>query len=111
VEERMPSIEKCEAKECAFNRASKCHAFAIQVGGPDDPRPNCDSFYKTKTECGKEENIAGVGVCKVLTCKLNELLMCLAPQVNVQVYNGQPECATYQKLGNFLDSFGKPVFN
>lgn len=106
----MPSIMQCEEKECAFHRASKCHAFAITVGGPDDMRPNCDTFFKTATCCGKEEVLAGVGACKVLTCKFNELLLCLAPQVHVQVYNGQAECATYKSLGNFNDSYGRPVF-
>ena len=111
MEKRMPPIEQCEEKDCAFNRNSKCHAIAIQVGGPNDPRPNCDTFFRTKTECGKEEICAGVGSCKVLTCKFNELLECLAPLVNVQVYNGRAECATYRSLGKFLDSCGKPVFN
>jgi hypothetical protein len=110
TKEQMPPIRQCEEKECAFHRTSKCHAFAITVGGPEDPRPNCDTFFKTRTRCGKEDISAGVGACKVLTCKFNELLMCLAPNVNVQVYNGRAECATYKSLGNFRDSYGNPVF-
>lgn len=111
MKEQMPRIMQCEEKECAFNRASKCHAFAINVGGPTDVRPKCDTFFKTRTPCGREDVLAGVGACKVLTCKFNELLMCLAPRVHVQVYNGQAECATYKSLGNFLDSYGRPVLS
>jgi hypothetical protein len=110
MEDEMPPVMQCEAQECAFNRTAKCHAFAIQMGGPHDVQPKCDTFYKTKTECGKDGIIAGVGACKVLTCKFNELLACLAPRVNVRVYNGQAECATFQSLGHFLDSSGKPFF-
>jgi hypothetical protein len=97
----MPPIIQCEAIACAFNRESGCHALAINVGGPNDPRPNCDTFFKTKTQCGQNNVLAGVAVCKVLTCKFNELLECLAPGVNIQVYNNQAECATYKSLGVF----------
>jgi hypothetical protein len=101
MKDQMPPIMQCEAKECAFNRTSKCYAFAIKVGGTEDLRPKCDTFFKTRTECGKDDIGAGVGACKVLTCKFNELLLCRAPNVNVQVYNGQAECASYKSLGNF----------
>jgi hypothetical protein len=103
TKEQMPLIMHCEEKECAFNLAAKCHAFAITVGGPEDLRPKCDTFFQTKTQCGKENVFAGVGAGKVLTCMFNEQLLCRAPQVNVQVYNGQAECVTYKSLGNFRD--------
>ena len=101
MQEQMPPIMNCEATACAFNRESKCHALAINVGGPNDPRPNCDTFFKTRTRCGRDDALAGVGACKVLTCKFNELLMCLAPNVNIQVYREQAECATYKSFGVF----------
>lgn len=110
TKEQMPPIVQYEEKECGFHRTSKCNAFAITVGGPEDLRPNCDTFFQTKTQCGKVNIFAGVGACKVLTCRFNELLMCLAPDVKIQVYNGQAECATYRSLGRFRDSFGNQVF-
>jgi len=110
MKEQMPSVGQCQEKGCGFNRGSKCHAFAITVGGPDDLRPNCDTFFATRSQCGKEDVLAGVGACKVLACKFNEHLLCLAPHVDVQVYNGQAECASYKSLGVFRNSCGMPNF-
>jgi Domain of Unknown Function (DUF1540) len=109
MNKQMPPVIQCVAKECAFNRESSCHALAINVGGPEDVRPNCDSFFRTKTQCGMEHVFAGVAVCKVLTCKFNELLECLAPGVNVQVHDGQAECATYKSLSLFRDWNNSPA--
>jgi Domain of Unknown Function (DUF1540) len=100
---QMPSIRYCEEKGCGFNNKTKCHAFAITVGGPNDIRPNCDTFFETRSQCGKEGVLAGVGACKVLTCKFNEELLCRAPNINVQVYNGQAECGTFKSIGFFPD--------
>lgn len=107
----MPPIGKCEEKECGFNRNSKCHAFAITVGGPNDLRPKCDTFFETKTQCGEGTAVAGIGACKVLTCKLNEHLLCRAPNVNIRIYSGEAECAMYKSLGGLRNSSGKPVLS
>ena len=109
MKKQMPPIIQCKERNCGFNKGSKCHAFAITVGGPNDLRPNCDTFFETKSQCGVEDVLAGVGACKVLTCEFNEHLLCLAPNVDVQVYNGQAECATYKSLGAFRNLQGGPV--
>jgi hypothetical protein len=91
----MPSINECEVKNCVFNAKNNCHARAINVGGPDDACPSCDTFFTGSLKGGNQKVIAGVGVCKVSTCKFNELFDCHAKGVHIKLHENHADCATF----------------
>jgi hypothetical protein len=95
MKESMPSITRCEVKKCAYNNENNCHAFAINVGGPGDACPNCDTFFSAHSKGGHKNLIAGVGACKAETCKYNELFECVAPGVQVKLHESHADCVTF----------------
>jgi hypothetical protein len=92
---KMPSVTECDVKSCAFNNENKCHALAINVGGPDDMCACCDTFFKTKNKGGIDSAIAGVGACKVKDCAHNDMLECAAKGIHVVSHSGHADCATF----------------
>ncbi len=89
----MPKVSNCEVSECAYNRKGLCHALAITVGDP--AAPHCDTFCGMITKGGDPNSIAGVGACKMTTCKFNDLLECQAPSVSVGYLDDDIDCLTY----------------
>jgi hypothetical protein len=92
---KMPTVESCEAFECAFNSENKCHALAINVGGPDDDCPACDTFLNSKKRGGLIQAIGSVGACKVEECKFNSLFECSAKGIAMHQHSGHADCSTF----------------
>jgi hypothetical protein len=86
-------------KNCAYNKAGKCHALAITVG--DGHGPMCDTFWKRGSgrdaEGGDPAKIAGVGACHMSSCAFNERLECNAANINVGQEGPQAQCLTYER--------------
>ncbi|HUI93491.1 MAG TPA: DUF1540 domain-containing protein [Chitinivibrionales bacterium] len=97
-EEMMAAIQECDAMECSFNQNKKCHAFAINVGGPNEICASCDTFFKTNVKGGLQNVSGGVGACKVQSCVYNKLLQCTAGSVRFSLHESHADCATYQPL-------------
>jgi len=95
---QMPDVLRCEAKGCTFNNGLNCTAHAINVGGPTDICPRCDTFYLTKQKGGDLDAVAGVGACKVKMCAFNKAFTCTARGVRVKIHDGHADCATYQAV-------------
>lgn len=91
----MPKVIDCDARECAFNKNDRCHALAINVGGP---LPDCDTFLSSGKKGGIFNATAGVGACKVESCGLNRSYACTAEGIHVRKQSDRPDCATYQAL-------------
>lgn len=89
----MPEVMKCEAKGCAYNLDSTCHARGITVGDPQH-RHLCDTIWTEQGHTRRME-CAGVGACREKTCKHNEDLECQADGISVSLSNGQAQCTTF----------------
>ena len=92
----MPTVVGCDASECAFNNNNQCSAHAINVGGPQDHCPKCDTFFKRQSKGGNSTVTAGVGACKVQMCEYNQAFDCTAKSIRVTVHQQHADCATYQ---------------
>lgn len=89
----MPEIMQCEAKQCAYNVDSMCHARAITVG--DMQEHLCDTMIMSKKHTQRKET-AGVGACRSTNCVSNEDLECQAEGINVTLSGGQAFCGTFE---------------
>ena len=89
----MPEVTKCEVKGCVYNRELKCHAIAITVGGAKDHQ--CDTTMISASHCHRDSG-AGVGACKVSSCKHNDDFECQTPAIEVSSRGGCGECATFK---------------
>ena len=89
----MPGVNKCEAKECAYNLNQKCHARGITVGDAQQ-RHLCDTMWQDKGHTRRAES-AGVGACRQTSCKHNDDLECQADGINVKVVGTQAQCGTF----------------
>jgi hypothetical protein len=90
----IPRIQTCEATECSYNTNRSCHAVAITVG--DSSMAHCDTFFSRSRKGGIESINAGVGACKMESCKFNTDLECSAEQgINISSKSGQAMCSTY----------------
>ena len=91
----MAKVSGCNGKACAFNDRNRCHATAINVGGPDGPF--CDTFVRSSIKCGCSSNTRGqVGACKITACQYNECRECVADQILVSLNSGTPKCSTFK---------------
>jgi len=95
MKELMPSITTCEVRDCAYNSGINCHALAINVGGPADACPKCDTFFQAHSKGGNKNLIGSVGACKINKCKFNEFFECVASEVHVTVHEDHADCATF----------------
>ncbi len=91
----MPPVSSCAVTNCAYNKTSSCRARAITVG--DGNNPGCDTFLGNAAGQTRESNrIAGVGACKVASCKFNDDLECGAESIDVGATDGiNIRCMTY----------------
>lgn len=77
----MPTVAVCSAAECAYNAGNACHARAITVG--DGVHPGCDTFLAAEPHARNRERHAGVGACKLPSCRHNDDYECTAEQIEV----------------------------
>ena len=89
----MTQVRSCEVIECAYNSGQMCHALAITIG--DLNNPMCDTFCQSPTQGGYEEDIAGVGACKVGACANNHNLECECDCIDVGYKDGEIDCLSY----------------
>lgn len=90
---QMPTITKCSATECSYNKNNECHTLAITVG--DASHPACDTFFKAGHKGGVPDAKGGVGACKSENCQYNVLLECSAKMINVGYHQGHADCTTF----------------
>ena len=92
----MPSVKRCDAEECAYNKGRQCHALAITVG--DEMHPRCDTFCAYSFKGGDSTQVGRVGACKVSDCTYNEKLECSASSIYVGPHMQKDfDCKTYEK--------------
>lgn len=89
----MPVVQECDAVECAYNNAKSCHAHAITVG--DGTHPACDTYFPRAAHVQSHSEQAGVGACKVSSCRHNIDLECSAPLVQIGHHSSHADCFTY----------------
>jgi hypothetical protein len=77
----MAPVSKCYASQCAYNQNNSCHAKAITVG--DGLQPECDTFLSSQTHTQEKTRIAGVGACKIISCKFNSDFDCSADKIKI----------------------------
>ena len=90
----IPIVSKCDIKKCGYNVNNNCHAKAITVG--DEMNPGCDTFFENKSHSRETKRIAGVGACKVSSCRHNNDYECTAEGVSVGFSDGKINCLTYK---------------
>ncbi len=88
----VPEVIQCQAKQCAYNMNSTCHARAITVGNMH--KHLCDTMVLSKQHTQRTET-AGVGACRSANCIHNEDLECQAEEINVTLSGGQASCGTF----------------
>lgn len=89
----MPLVIRCEAKNCGFNVSEKCYAKAITIG--DNSNPGCDTFMDTQIHAHESKRLAGVGACKVNSCKFNVDYECNSENIILGLTDGEIKCRTY----------------
>jgi len=90
----MPMVTNCDIKKCGYNLNNNCHAKAITIG--DEMNPGCDTFFEHKSHSREAKRIAGVGACKVSSCRHNNDFECTAEGVSVGFSDGKINCLTYE---------------
>ena len=91
---KMPEIDGCEMRECAYNESSQCHAIAITIGDSGDAR--CDTYFGFESKGGDPDQTGHVGACKMSDCVHNERLECTAGGIHVAGKGDQADCTTYR---------------
>jgi hypothetical protein len=89
----MSDVRTCEAESCAYNLEQRCHARAITVG--DGIHPACDTFFASNVHPRDISHTAGVGACKVVTCRFNDDLVCAADMIHVAYHGSHADCVTF----------------
>ncbi len=92
----MPLIKNCSVSECGFNLHDSCHAKAITIG--NNNIPSCNTYFQVSdiAEHTKAEgHHAGVGACKLTSCKFNTNYACVADEVLVSKPFEKANCMTY----------------
>ncbi len=90
----MAKVMKCEVNDCVYNMDNCCHTMAITVGDGNSPR--CDTFWHSTMKGGDAADLAGVGACKVSSCRYNKKFECGAPEISVGYCAQSPECLTFE---------------
>lgn len=89
----MPSVSHCSASQCAYNQNNGCRAKAITVG--DGKEPGCDTYFTSPRHTQEKSRIAGVGACKVASCKFNVDFECTAAEISVAKFGTMVKCETH----------------
>jgi hypothetical protein len=90
----MSTVAECNFTVCAYNNENRCHAMAINVGGPDGPM--CDTFARSSIKCGSTSVAGEVGACRISGCLFNDCLECDAGQIKVRNEGEKPVCGTFK---------------
>ncbi|MCG8428636.1 MAG: DUF1540 domain-containing protein [Chromatiales bacterium] len=90
----MPSVSSCTVTDCAYNSGSACHARAITIG--DGVHPGCDTFFGGAGTHTKNQAVAGVGACKVTSCRHNEDFECMTDNIVVGFAGNSVNCMTFE---------------
>ncbi len=91
----MPKIMDCDMMDCVYNRDDECHAMAITIG---DQSPICDTCMRGSKKGGVMDMTAGVGACKVESCKFNRSLECSSKGIHVGQHTDHAECETFSPI-------------
>lgn len=89
----MPIVKKCYVQDCGYNSSSSCHAKAITIG--DFTNPGCDTYLSVDEHSKETRRIAGVGACKVSSCKHNRDYECGAIEISVGYAAEKINCLTF----------------
>ncbi|MGM0576161.1 MAG: DUF1540 domain-containing protein [Myxococcota bacterium] len=92
ITKRMTEVSGCIVADCTYNRHGGCHARGITVG--DGQTPNCDTFFTSQMHA-REGGQAGVGACKVTSCRHNNDFECSADAVKIGFEGDHARCLTY----------------
>lgn len=91
---KIPEVSDCDVTRCAYNVNKSCHARAITIG--DNTNPLCDTFFDSQSHAHNTKMMAGVGACKVSSCKHNDDLECQADHIRVGTQHGLVKCMTFE---------------
>ncbi len=91
----MPLVKGCAMEECVFNIDKSCSTRAITVG--DGATPQCDTFFVANKHT-RQKHLAGVGACKVISCRYNNDYDCLADNIIVGHVRSLAKCQTFDPL-------------
>ena len=90
----IPNVQVCEVKSCAYNNGGQtCHARAITIG--DGIHAACDTFFVSDRHTRNTSDMAGVGACKVTSCRHNSDLECSAETIRVGLHDSHADCLTF----------------
>ncbi|HEY8943151.1 MAG TPA: DUF1540 domain-containing protein [Polyangiaceae bacterium] len=89
----LPIVSECSVTTCVYNSAQRCHAKAITVG--DGDHPACDTFMASGAHA-RSATQAGVGACKVSSCKHNQDFECTAERVQIGNHQDHADCLTFE---------------
>lgn len=92
---QMPEVKSCGVLQCGYNQTGSCHAKAITIG--DTMTPECDTFFVSQAHAKNVSVIAGVGACKVSSCKFNTDFECVSESIQVGHTHDRVCCLTYKK--------------
>jgi hypothetical protein len=95
---QMSVVQNCSVSECVYNAANGCHAKAITIG--DMGNPACDTALCLSVPAAgwgatDPRPAAGVGACKVDTCRHNQDYECTAEEISVGHRLALVHCLTY----------------
>lgn len=94
IDTDMPAVAECGANDCAYNIDGGCNARAITVG--DGLNPGCDTFFVAARHT-RSLRQAGVGACKVASCRHNDDFECQAQAIRVDRKADGVACTTFEK--------------
>lgn len=92
MKKEMAKVESCEARECLYNRVGLCGTYGITVGSEE---ACCDTYVHGSAKGGMPGMTAGVGACRMSSCKHNEKFECSAKGIAVSIVTDHPDCVTY----------------
>lgn len=92
----MPSVSGCLVEKCSYNVNKTCHARAITVG--DSIIPHCDTYLDGDRHVMNTKLVAGVGACKVASCRFNNDFECIADHIRVGLATDRTaRCLSFQQ--------------
>jgi len=93
----MPLVSACYVTKCAYHVSANCHARAITIG--DGTNPACDTYLclqdPGEDHVKPDPIVAGVGACKVQSCRHNQRYECMADEISVGNFSDRVNCLTY----------------
>ncbi|MBL1275257.1 MAG: DUF1540 domain-containing protein [Ectothiorhodospiraceae bacterium] len=94
----MPDVSTCTITDCAYNVNEHCHARAITIG--DGANPGCDTYLTASHHSRNSTRVAGVGACKVVSCRYNDDFECMSNHISVAMKAGEINCITFKHVNS-----------